>query len=177
MKKISKITLENFRAFSGKTEINFNNSNDKSADFVCIYGKNGFGKTSLFDGFEWFFTGEIHLLEKELQSNVSRYEGAVLKNRFVSSSESAGISVEFSDGKQGHRTVVKKNNSKNDYGKGMPSGEYKGMVNFGIRIAVNVIFLKLFIVYTKKLRLQMKSVMINCVHYLRKYLNWIWNQK
>lgn len=129
MKKISKITLENFRAFSGKTEINFNNSNDKPADFVCIYGKNGFGKTSLFDGFEWFFTGEIHLLEKELQSNVSRYEGAVLKNRFVSSSESAGISVEFSDGKQGHRTVVKKNNSKNDYGKGMPSGEYKGMVN------------------------------------------------
>lgn len=129
MKKISKITLENFRAFSGKTEINFNNSNDKPADFVCIYGKNGFGKTSLFDGFEWFFTGEIHLLEKELQSNVSRYAGDVLKNRYVSSSESAGINIEFSDGKQGHRTVVKRSDSINDYGKGMPSGEYKGMVN------------------------------------------------
>ena len=38
----------------------------------------------LFDGFEWFFTGEIHLLEKELQSNVSRYAGNVLKNRYAS---------------------------------------------------------------------------------------------
>ena len=28
MKKISKITLENFRAFSGKREINFNNPDD-----------------------------------------------------------------------------------------------------------------------------------------------------
>ena len=52
MKKISKITLENFRVFSGKNEIDFNNSDKKPADFVCIYGKNGFGKTSLFDGFE-----------------------------------------------------------------------------------------------------------------------------
>lgn len=129
MKKISKITLENFRAFSGKKEISFNNSNNRPADFVCIYGKNGFGKTSLFDGFEWFFTGEIHLLEKELQSNVSRYSGNVLKNRYVSNSESAGINVEFSDGKQGRRTVVKRSDSINDYSKGMPSGEYKEMVN------------------------------------------------
>ena len=129
MKKISKITLENFRAFSGKREINFNNPDDKPVDFVCIYGKNGFGKTSLFDGFEWFFTGEIHLLEKELQSNVSRYAGNVLKNRYASNDESAGINVEFSDGKQGRRTVVKRSDSINDYGKGMPSGEYKDMVN------------------------------------------------
>lgn len=62
MKKISKITLENFRVFSGKNEIDFNDTDGKPADLVCIYGKNGFGKTSLFDGFEWFFTGEIHLL-------------------------------------------------------------------------------------------------------------------
>lgn len=71
MKKISKITLENFRVFSGKNEIDFNNSDKKPADFVCIYGKNGFGKTSLFDGFEWFFTGEIHLLAKDLKYMVN----------------------------------------------------------------------------------------------------------
>lgn len=35
-------------------EISFNNSNNRPAYFVCIYGKNGFGKTSLFDGFESF---------------------------------------------------------------------------------------------------------------------------
>ena len=81
MKKISKITLENFRVFSGKREISFNNSNNQPADFICIYGKNGFGKTSLFDGFEWFFTGEIHLLQKDLKNNITRYEGNVLKNR------------------------------------------------------------------------------------------------
>ena len=42
--------LENFRVFLGKNEIDFNNSDGNPADFVCIYGKNGFGKTSLFDG-------------------------------------------------------------------------------------------------------------------------------
>ena len=36
MKKISKITLENFRVFSGKNEIDFNNSDKKPADF-CLY--------------------------------------------------------------------------------------------------------------------------------------------
>lgn len=129
MKKISKITLENFRAFLGKKEIDFNNSKNKPADFVCIYGKNGFGKTSLFDGFEWFFTGEIYLLEKDLRNNVSRYMGKVLKNKYAQDSDKASISVEYSDGKKGCRTVVQKSNSINDYGKGMPSGEYKNLVN------------------------------------------------
>ena len=113
MKKISKITLENFRVFSGKREISFNNSNNQPADFICIYGKNGFGKTSLFDGFEWFFTGEIHLLQKDLKNNITRYEGNVLKNRYASENEGASISVEFSDGKCGRRTVVKRYDSIN----------------------------------------------------------------
>lgn len=125
MKKISKITLENFRVFSGKREISFNNSNNQPADFICIYGKNGFGKTSLFDGFEWFFTGEIHLLQKDLKNNITRYEGNVLKNRYASENEGASISVEFSDGKCGRRTVVKRYDSINDYNKGKPSGECK----------------------------------------------------
>lgn len=129
MKKISKITLENFRAFSGKKEISFNNHDENPADFICIYGKNGFGKTSLFDGFEWFFTGEIHLLEKELQSNILRYNGNILKNKYSSINESSGINIEFSDGEQGRKTVVQRSSSINDYGKGRPSGTYKNMVN------------------------------------------------
>lgn len=36
MKKISKITLENFRVFSGKNEIDFNNS-DKSRRILFVY--------------------------------------------------------------------------------------------------------------------------------------------
>ena len=50
MKKISKITLE-FQSFQGKNEIDFNNSDKKPADFCLYMEKNGFGKTSLFDGF------------------------------------------------------------------------------------------------------------------------------
>lgn len=129
MKKISKITLENFRAFLGKKEINFNNSSNEPADFVCIYGKNGSGKTSLFDGFEWFFTGEIYLLEKDLKSNVSRYMGDILRNRYASNDESAGINIEYSDGTQGHRTIKKRIDSINDYNKGMPSGVCRNMIN------------------------------------------------
>lgn len=129
MRKISKITLENFRGYLGIKEIDFNNSNNEPADFVCIYGKNGFGKTSLFDGFEWFFTGEIYLLGEELKDNVSRYKGNVLKNKYACDSDRAGIGIVYSDGSKGHRTVVKKHNSINDYGKGRGSGEYKDLLN------------------------------------------------
>lgn len=129
MKKISKIYLENFRIFSGKNEINFNTSNKKPADFVCIYGKNGFGKTSLFDGFEWFFLGEVHLLKKDLKSNVSKYTGDILKYKYAREGEKAGVGIQYSDGEEGYRTVVKKANSANDYGKGMPSAVCKDMLD------------------------------------------------
>lgn len=130
MKKISKIVLENFRTYLGKKEISFLNHDNEPADFVCIYGKNGFGKTSLFDGFEWFFTGEIHLLGKELNSNVSKYEGYILKNRYASVEEKAGVRIEYTDGTSGRRTIRKLSKSiKNDYGKGNPGGECKGVVN------------------------------------------------
>lgn len=129
MKKISKIYLENFRIFSGKNEINFNTSNKKPADFVCIYGKNGFGKTSLFDGFEWFFLGEVHLLKKDLKSNVSKYTGDILKYKYAREGEKVGVGIQYSDGEEGYRTVVKKANSANDYGKGMPSAVCKDMLD------------------------------------------------
>lgn len=129
MKKISKITLENFRVFSGKNEIDFNNSDKKPADFVCIYGKNGFGKTSLFDGFEWFFTGEIHLLAKDLKSNVSKYIGDILKCKYAKDGEKAGVGIQYSDGENGYRTVIRRTNSANDYGKGSTNGVCKEMID------------------------------------------------
>ena len=122
MKKISKIILENFRVFSGKKEINFNNSQNKPADFICIYGKNGFGKTSLFDGFEWFFTGELELLKKDLKSNVLKYNGNILKYKYAKDEEKAGVGINYSDGDKGYRTIVKRSNSANDYGKGSATG-------------------------------------------------------
>lgn len=179
MKKISKITLENFRVFSGKNEIDFNDTDGKPADLVCIYGKNGFGKTSLFDGFEWFFTGEIHLLNKELKKNVSKYKGNILKNKYAEATERAGIDILYSDGDKGSRIITNRKNAVNDSKVGNASGICKETIDkkqilphsridsfvyavkptelyndwgdFGIRIINNAIFLRLFIMFIKNL--------------------------
>ena len=129
MKKINKITLENFRVFSGKNEIDFNDTDGKPADLVCIYGKNGFGKTSLFDGFEWFFTGEIHLLNKELKKNVSKYKGNILKNKYAEATERAGIDILYSDGDKGSRIITNRKNAVNDSKVGNASGICKEMID------------------------------------------------
>lgn len=123
--KISKVTLENFRTFLGKQEINFQNG-DKPADFVCMYGKNGFGKTSLFHGVEWFFTGKIHLLEAGLKGSITNYSGNIIRNKYASESEDAGVIIGYSDGNQGCRKVLRK---ENDYNQGEPSGAYKNILS------------------------------------------------
>lgn len=122
MKKISKITLENFRAFAGKNVVDFNNSENKPADLICIYGKNGSGKTSMFDGFEWFFTGKISLFEEDLKKNTANYKGRILKNKYAEEDATFGIDIEYSDGDEGHRAGTKRGNAINDYKKGKPKG-------------------------------------------------------
>ena len=129
MKKVSKIMLENFRVFLGKNEIDFNNSDGNPADFVCIYGKNGFGKTSLFDGLEWFFTGDIDLLKKDLKANVDKYNGNILKCKYAEEGKKAGVGIQYSDGDTGYRTVVKQRTMINDYGKGKASGSCRTMLD------------------------------------------------
>lgn len=121
--------LENFRVFLGKNEIDFNNSSGNPADFVCIYGKNGFGKTSLFDGLEWFFTGDIDLLKKDLKANVDKYNGNILKCKYAEEGKKAGVGIQYSDGDTGYRTVVKQRTMINDYGKGKASGSCRTMLD------------------------------------------------
>ena len=48
--RIKSVTLENFRCFR-ETKL------DLSADIVAIYGRNGVGKTAIFDAFEFALLG------------------------------------------------------------------------------------------------------------------------
>lgn len=57
--RISSLTLENFRCFRGTTTI------DLAADVVAIYGRNGVGKTALFDAIEFGLLGKIGRFERE----------------------------------------------------------------------------------------------------------------
>ncbi|HAS6849281.1 TPA: AAA family ATPase, partial [Vibrio parahaemolyticus] len=60
--KIKKITLDSFRAFSDKKELDFEIDN-KVADIVVIYAPNGSGKTSTIEGIEWAATGKVSRLD------------------------------------------------------------------------------------------------------------------
>lgn len=128
MKKISKIIIENFRVFSGTNEIDFNNRENIPADFICIFGKNGYGKTSLFDGLEWFFTGEIQLLKKDLKNNVSKYKGKILTCKYANG-DNKGVGIKYSDGDEGYRKIIDRTNSINDYSKGNCTGTCKGVID------------------------------------------------
>lgn len=54
--RISKIEFENFRNFKGHDEINC----ATDGKVTIIYGKNGDGKTTLHQLFQWVFYGEVH---------------------------------------------------------------------------------------------------------------------
>ncbi|PJJ41381.1 AAA family ATPase [Hallerella succinigenes] len=68
--KILSIEMINFKGFENKT-IFFNNANS-----VILGGKNGFGKTTIFDAVELAFTNQIKRL--------SNYEGLHDKKLLVS---------------------------------------------------------------------------------------------
>lgn len=130
MSKISEVKFYNFRAFSGdKGFFDFTDSEGKPADFVCIYGQNGMGKTSFFDGIEWFSNGEIYKFEdKDIKKEMKKFKGAILRNR-NSLGKKTAVSVKFSDGNSVKRTITQRVNSNNDYSKGTISPKkYKDII-------------------------------------------------
>lgn len=51
--RVSKLEIEGFRAFSDKVELDF------PSQLVVIYGRNGRGKSTIFDSISWLFDGDL----------------------------------------------------------------------------------------------------------------------
>lgn len=63
MLKIKKITLENFRGIKSPVIIDFNKGGKPTS--ALVYGRNGTGKSSIVDGWEWLINSKIEYLSKE----------------------------------------------------------------------------------------------------------------
>lgn len=63
MLKINKITIENFRGIKSPVIIDFYKGGSPTS--ALIYGRNGTGKSSIIDGWEWLFNSKIDYLSKE----------------------------------------------------------------------------------------------------------------
>lgn len=94
-----------------------------------VYMEKWFWKNFIICGFEWFFTGEIHLLNKELKKNVSKYKGNILKNKYAEATERAGIDILYSDGDKGSRIITNRKNAVNDSKVGNASGICKETID------------------------------------------------
>jgi hypothetical protein len=80
--KIKEIELQNFRCYDGNIKINLCDNNGIPVSFVLIYEKNGFGKTSIFDGIEFALRGEVWRIEEMLKLNKNeKIKGAIYHNR------------------------------------------------------------------------------------------------
>lgn len=107
--KIEQLQFNNFRAYRKET---FNIPLEKN--IILLYARNGFGKTSFFDGIEWGLTGKI---ERYNNPAKEKNEYPVLRNSFVNTpSINDGIYIKFTTGDQVRRGI--KCDLTNDYGKG-----------------------------------------------------------
>lgn len=64
--RLKELELCNFRAYRDSYKFDLN------ADLVILYGPNGFGKTSFFDGLDFAFTGSVGRFEKRFPRDTAR---------------------------------------------------------------------------------------------------------
>lgn len=64
--RLKDLELSNFRAYRNSYKFDLN------ADLVILYGPNGFGKTSFFDGLDFTFTGNVGRFEKRFPRDTAR---------------------------------------------------------------------------------------------------------
>ncbi len=120
--KVESIVFDNFRAFADETKFDFysDTNSEKLADFICIYGNNGMGKSSFVDGVEWFFTGKVDRIGKDI-NNYKKYniDERILRN-LNSTKEIAKIEINFSNKISLDRVTNRR--SKTDYNQGEKLG-------------------------------------------------------
>ncbi|WP_285269834.1 AAA family ATPase [Kaistella rhinocerotis] len=63
MLKVNKITVENFRGIKSPVTLDF--IKGRNATSALIYGRNGTGKSSIVDSWEWLINSKIEFLTKE----------------------------------------------------------------------------------------------------------------
>lgn len=91
--KIQRVAMQAFRGVPGEMTVDFG-----KGESLAIYGDNGTGKSTIADALEWFFTGEIELLNHEGRQHAVRYVGG--------DDEDAATSVEVvTNGTLGGRVV------------------------------------------------------------------------
>lgn len=69
--KIQKVEIQAFRAYD-KVEngtFDFSIKHNEVADFISIYGPNGFGKTSFYDAVEWAYTNRVSRFDRKHKFN------------------------------------------------------------------------------------------------------------
>lgn len=129
---IKKITLDSFRAFTDKKELDFEIGN-KVADIVVIYAPNGTGKTSTIEGIEWATTGKVSRLDSIISKNNPKNrnpkEGNILKNRY-SVKKTGSVILELDNGEFIHRETKIKNNRNHDYCSGTLKSSINGIESF-----------------------------------------------
>jgi DNA repair exonuclease SbcCD ATPase subunit len=106
--KIQQIQFNNFRTYRQET---FNIPEDKK--IVLIYGRNGFGKSSLFDGIEWGLTGKLARYD---EGSREKNEYPMLRNSLADISNNDGVKITFTTGDAIKRFIPQ--NATNDYGEG-----------------------------------------------------------
>lgn len=111
---VDRITLSNFRAYENTRDLDFR-IGGKEASLVLIYAKNGVGKTSIFDGLEFLFKGEVDRISKLEKTNKKSQSPSATLHNLRHKSEEAFVSATLSDNQKLVRRVQNLgNNNKND---------------------------------------------------------------
>ncbi len=115
--KIKEIELNGFRAYQYEKFTIPDNKN-----IILIYARNGFGKTSFFDGIEWGLTGKLRRYEET--AGRERKEYPVLSNSF-SETNNNGVKITFTTNESVERLII--SNQEDDYNDGKFTVENKNI--------------------------------------------------